>query len=93
MSGSLTIDTDLFEVDSASRSIGFFGETATVQPADAAQAAVDLTAISDFPVDGAASLADETHLEAVADAVRSLTTLTNKLRADLVSLGLIKGGA
>lgn len=93
MSGSLTIDTDLLEVDSANRSIGFFGETAIVQPADAAQAAVDLTAISDFPADGAASVTDATDLEAVADAVRSLTTLTNKLRADLVSLGLIKGEA
>lgn len=93
MSGSLTIDTDLFEVDSASRSIGFFGESAIEQPADATQAAVDLTAISGFPVDEAASVTDATHLEALADSVRALTVLVNRLRTDLTSLGLIKGQA
>ena len=61
--------------------------------ASADQAAVDLSSIADFPENDSASVGDSTDLEAVADAVRSLTTLTNQLRTDLIALGLIKGGA
>lgn len=61
--------------------LGFFTKAGIVQPADAAQAAV--------PTDAAATSAYG-FTEAQANAI---VTLVNRLRADLVALGLIKGGA
>ncbi len=82
--------------------VGFYGTTPVVQPTSASQAAVTL--ITDTS-GGAAHL--DTGLQAltstynsgiVANALSSLAlaainnaVLTNKLRADLVALGLIKG--
>lgn len=70
--------------------VGFYGVTKVAQQAEAAQAATDVGAISNFPADGDGST-DE--IEAIADAVRSLETLLNEVRQSLVDLGLIKGGA
>lgn len=76
---------------SATLSLGaFYGATPVVQPTAAAQSAVpttSLTTITDIvttaSVTGAVNMA--------ITRVSELTTLTNRLRADLVTLGLIKG--
>lgn len=74
--------------ESATDKAGLFG-AAVVQPLGAAQAAVDATALT-----GAAG-ANPTQAEyaTVVAKVNSLVTLTNKLRADLVTLGALKGSA
>lgn len=64
----------------ATQKIGFWGATAVVRPVGAAQAAVAGTA-------GAAYTATEQTL------INDLKTLVNQLRADLVTVGLIKGAA
>jgi hypothetical protein len=61
--------------------LGFFNATPVVQPASAAQAAVVTTG---------ASTSAYGYTEAQANAI---VTLVNRLRADLVTLGLIKGAA
>jgi hypothetical protein len=61
--------------------LGFFNATPVVQPASAAQAAVVTTA---------AATSSYGYTEAQANAI---VTLLNRLRADLVTLGLIKGAA
>lgn len=69
--------------------VGFFGATRVTQPSGATQAAVTAT-----PLTGAAG-ANPTQAEyaTVVAQVNALTVLVNKQRADLVSLGLIKGSA
>jgi hypothetical protein len=60
--------------------IGFYGATPIVQPTSAAQAAVVTTAATSTTPFGFS--------EAQANAI---VTLVNRLRTDLISLGLIKG--
>lgn len=63
--------------------VGFFGNPATTQPTSANEAAVASTA----PVSiSATQYGYSTSTQALA-----IVTLVNQLRADLVSLGLIKG--
>lgn len=77
---------------SASDQVGFYGETPVIQPAATAQSAVATTAIT--------TLATTPTYTDIAIAVNSLiarnsaaVTLVNRLRADLVTLGLINGAA
>lgn len=90
LSGNLTVDGNVKLGDATTDTIGFYDATAIVQPASADQAAVD---VSGLPADGAASVADATHLEAAVDSIKELATLVNEIRSNLVSLGLIKGQA
>lgn len=62
--------------------LGFFGVAPVVQPSSANQAAVDTTAATSSSPFGFS--------EAQANAI---VALVNELRANLVSLGLIKGSA
>lgn len=61
--------------------ISFYGVTPVVQPSSASQAAVAATTTT---------TATTTALQTDLDALR---VLTNQLRSELVSLGLIKGSA
>lgn len=77
---------------SAADTVGFYGETPVIQPAATAQSAVATTAIT--------ALVTTPTATDIAIAVNSvitrqdaLITLTNRLRADLVTLGLINGAA
>jgi hypothetical protein len=72
--------------------VAFLGATPVVQPADADQAAI--TDSSGGEADGTISAvsgsgADET----INNNFAEVATLVNRLRADLVTLGLIKGSA
>lgn len=69
----------------ADTQVGFFGVAPASQPAHADQAAV--TATTD--IDGS----DSVDKEDVLAAIQAVETLVNRLRADLVTLGLIKGSA
>jgi hypothetical protein len=74
----------------------YYGADAIAQPASAAQAAVATTAITTAAITtttnayGFATTTQANNLTAVVAATR---TLVNQLRADLVTLGLIKGSA
>jgi len=61
--------------------IGFYGTTPVVQPASASQAAVSSAQTTTATT------------TALASDVDALIVLTNQLRAELVSLGLIAGSA
>lgn len=79
--------------ESASEKVGFFAATPVDQPVGATQAAV-----TDTTTNGAASSAADlaalkTECEAIGDTLRATVILVNKLRTDLVELGLIKGAA
>jgi hypothetical protein len=65
---------------SVSQKLGFYNATPVVQPAAAAQAAVSGTA-------------DSTYSTNEQNLINDLVTLVNRLRSDLVTLGLIKGAA
>lgn len=82
--------------------ISFYAVTPIVQPTASAQAAVSTATISSVATTGAATTAYGYTTTAQANAivtainelvtrVASNTTLVNRLRTDLVSLGLIKG--
>ncbi len=78
--------------DTVNTKWGFYGATPVVQPSATAQSGVATTAIT--------TLATTPTATDIAVAVNSLisrvaaeVTLTNQLRADLVTLGLIKGSA
>lgn len=90
---------------STTDAIGFYGVTPVTQPTAAAQAAVTKTlatalattvfseaktGIWGFGTSTAAQLYRTRINQAVVD-VGALTTLVNRLRTDLVALGLIKG--
>jgi hypothetical protein len=78
--------------DAATDTLGFYGATPVVQPAATAQSGVATTAIT--------TLATTPTATDIAVAVNSLISrqsasvaLVNQLRADLVTLGLVKGSA
>jgi len=68
----------------ASSRVGFFGATPGAQPASASQAAVATTAATNL----SSQFGYTTSTQANA-----IVTLVNQLRADLVTLGIIKGSA
>jgi hypothetical protein len=69
----------------AAGSLGMFGASAVPQPASANQAALSLT--------GSYTGSDTINQAALEADIAALQTLVNQLRADLVSLGAIKGSA
>lgn len=71
--------------DSSSSKVGFYGATASTQPASASQAATLSTA--------AVSISATQWGFATSTQADAIVTLVNRLRADLVTLGLIKGSA
>jgi len=83
--------------------IGFYGVTPVAQIAAAAQGTVATTAITtavSTSVSGTIGFTSTAQGDAVVAAVNSLiarvdanVTLTNRIRADLVTLGIIKGAA
>jgi hypothetical protein len=89
--------------DAATDLVGFFGATPVVRPATTAQSSVPTTAITTAVSTAATSTAPFGFATAAqADAVRaavnslidrqaSVITLVNQIRADLVTLGLLKG--
>ncbi len=77
--------------DSTADKVGFYGKTPVVQPAGAGQAAVATTAIT--TVETFTTTAWAASINSLIDRVDSLTTLANQIRADNVTLGLIKGSA
>lgn len=80
--GAATMNGNVVIGDSATDTIGFYGATPTARIAAATQAQVSTPTISATPT--------KAELDA---AFLATNTLLNKLRADLVTLGLIKGSA
>lgn len=88
---------------STSQKLGFYGTTPVVQPTTASEAAVSTAAITSVVTTAATATspvgyttttqanAIVTAINSLITQVASLTTLCNQLRADLVTLGLIKG--
>lgn len=74
----------------------YYGASPITQPSGSAQAAVATTAITTAAITtttnhyGYATTTQANNIAAIADAAR---TLVNRLRSDLVTLGLIKGSA
>lgn len=73
--------------------IGFAGADPVVRPVGATQAAIVATSTDGTAAAAADLAALKTETEKIGDDVRATIALANKLRADLVSLGLIKGAA
>jgi len=67
----------------------FYGATPIVQPSASAQAAISGTLT---PLVSGTALVSGSDYNLAVTKVNSLTVLVNQLRADLVNLGLIKGG-
>ena len=82
VAGTSTLNGNVVVGNATTDTIGFYGATATAQIAAAAQAQVSAPTISATPT--------KAELDA---AFLATNTLLNKLRADLVTLGLIKGAA
>lgn len=72
--------------------LGFYAKTPVVQPTNAAQAAVTVSTITTASTTTTpAGYATTTQADALAASVAATVTLVNRLRTDLVALGLIKG--
>ena len=99
--------TGTIQVGAAADSLGFFGAAPTGQPAGADQGAappptaVPLTYVGtpDNALGDSGNMDDNNRLASLANQINNLIndfnpmwTLLNQLRADLVDLGLIKGG-
>lgn len=76
---------------SATDKIGFYGATPVVRPAATAQSAVATAAITTVSTLTTTVWADS--INSLIARVAALTTLSNQIRSDQVSLGLIKGSA
>lgn len=72
--------------------ISFYGVTPVIQPAATAQSTVATTALTAI-TSTTLTATDLTNLNAAITRVGALTTLLVQLRADLISLGAIKGSA
>lgn len=77
---------------SASDIGGFYGATPVAQPSAAAQAAVATTAITTLATTPTATDI-AVAVNALISRVDASVTLVNRVRADLVTLGLVKGAA
>jgi hypothetical protein len=72
--------------------VGFFATTPAVQPTSGSEAAVTVHTITTASTTSSpAGYATTTQATAVATDLAATVTLVNQLRADLVTLGLIKG--
>lgn len=77
---------------SATDKVGFFGVTAAVQPTHADQAAVATSTITTAATSTTPyGYATTTQADAIPAQIVLLRTLLNRTRADLVTLGIIKG--
>ena len=84
--------TGNIKVGGASDSVGFFGATVTTQPTSASEAAVTVNTITTAATTTTPwGYGTSTQANNVATEVASAVTLVNQIRADLVTLGLIKG--
>lgn len=105
--GTLTVTSSAQIGDAASDTVGFFGKTPAAQPASASQAAVTATAVTALATTAPTKTTGATYgyktttqakaitarvNQAVVD-IGHLTTLVDELRANLVTLGLVKGAA
>lgn len=101
----LDVTTTAFVGTFATSKVGFFGASAVVQPASSSQASTASSAISQqtstattsttpfgFTTSTQAELI-ATRLNSVIDRVNALSVLSNQTRAELVTLGIIKGSA
>jgi hypothetical protein len=77
--------------DSSSDKVGFYGATPVVQPSATAQSAVATTVIT--TVETYTTTVWAASINSLIERVDALTTLANQIRADNVTLGLIKGSA
>lgn len=77
--------------DGTADKVGFYGATPVVRPSGAGQAAVATTAIT--TVETYTTTVWAASINSLIERVDALTTLANQLRADNVTLGLIKGSA
>ena len=74
--------------------VGLFGATPVIQPVGATQAAVTATSTNGVAAAASADLAAlAAETEKIGDDVRACIVLQNKMRADLIALGLMKGSA
>jgi hypothetical protein len=74
--------------------VALFGAAPVVQPVGATQAAVTATSTNGTAGAASADLAAlAAEAEKIGDDVRATIILVNKLRTDLIALGLIKGAA
>lgn len=72
--------------------VSFYGASPVVQPSGAAQTAItDSSGGSADPATGVAALTATYNSTIIADALATIIAQTNKMRSDLVSLGLIAG--
>jgi len=79
---------------SATDKVGFFGVTPAVQPSGSTQAAVTVSTITTAATTTSPwGFATSTQADNLAASTRNAVTLVNQLRADLVTLGIIKGAA
>lgn len=76
----------------SSHLIGFYGATPVDQPAATAQSAVPTTALTTI-TDIVTTASVTGAFNSVVARVEALVVLTNKMRTDLVELGLLKGSA
>lgn len=75
--------------EAATDKVALFGATPVVQPVGATQAAIGAALVA---IAGGEAPTEAEH-NAVLARVNELAVLVNKLRTDLVALGLIKGAA
>lgn len=79
---------------SASSKVGYYGATPVVQPSGAAQdILVDTSGGTAVAATGITTITGTYNSVILADAVATIVVLVNKMRLDLVNLGLLKGGA
>jgi hypothetical protein len=77
---------------SVSQKLGFYGTTPAVQPTSANEAAVTVNTITTASTTTSpAGYATTTQANNIATELAAVVVLANQLRADLVTLGLIKG--
>lgn len=81
-------------VNRSGEPMGFYGATPAAQPSGSAQATItDSSGGTANSATGVAALTATYNSTIIANALATIIAQTNKLRADLVTLGLIKGSA
>ena len=77
---------------SATDLVGFYGATPVVQPTSASQAAITNSAGGTASATtGLQALTSSYNSTLISNSFATVVVLVNKLRADLVALGIIKG--
>lgn len=82
------------QIGGTSDLLAFYGTTPVAKPAASAQAAVAVSTITTAATTTTPwGFATSTQANNVAATAAGIVTLLNQIRADLVSLGLVKGSA